>query len=86
MVCQIWKSWNNTNGSSNNSINLKTTQTSSVVRQPQIRVLKQLVAKLRGLTSAMDAADGDGPAALASGQSSDSLGIEDVANQDWDMH
>ena len=56
-----------------------------MVRHPKIRVLKQLVATHRGLISSLDsvdAGDGAGESALASGQSSDSLGIEEVANQD----
>ena len=50
-----------------------------LVRQPRVRVLKQIVASHRGFVSSLDGAP---EGSLGSGPSSDSLAIADVENQD----
>jgi hypothetical protein len=52
-----------------------------LVRQPRVRVLKQIVASHRGFVCSLDGA-GAPEGSLGSGPSSDSLAIADVENQD----
>ena len=52
-----------------------------LVRQPRVRVLKQIVASHRGFVCSLDGT-GAPEGSLGSGPSSDSLAIADVENQD----
>ena len=52
-------------------------------RHPKIRVLKTIVAKQRGLEAPGLDAGAEATSSLASGLSSDSLAIEEVADKDF---
>ena len=58
----------------------------SLVRSPKVQVLKQVVALHRGLVAPglEGAPDADvAPSGLVSSNSTDSLGLEDVENEEW---
>lgn len=56
----------------------------SLVRSPKVQVLKQVVALHRGLNApGLEGAPDAASTALMPSNSTDSLGIEDVANEEW---
>ena len=56
----------------------------SLVRSPKVQVLKQVVATHRGLGApGLEGAKDVAPSGLVASNSTDSLGLEDVADEEW---